>query len=426
MILFKVKAGALQLTMFVVVVIALLLAAFVILMHTHKRFKLQTSFVKETTRNADRGIQYALENKIINNDTTTVNIQDEDYKSLKIYCDYWGVFEKVTSKSIIKNNQFNKIALVGSSQPQLDRTALYIKDNNKPLVLVGNTKIQGVSYLPKQGVRTGNIAGHSYYGQSLIYGKERLSKSLPKFDSEIIKTIKAIDEIYQGVDLDQFLELSQKRNYQNSFFSPLKVIYSKETINLSDLNLTGHISVQSETKIIVNPSSDLKDVVLVAPKIEIKNNVTGTFQAFATKEITVGNHCKLNYPSALILNEDKSFNQLNTNANSNVKSSPFVKINKGSIVKGVIAYLGTTKNYQSQIFIDEDVTITGEVYCNKNLELLGTVYGSVFASGFVAVQSGSVYQNHIYNGTIIVDNLPQEYTGLLLENSKKGVAKWLY
>ena len=37
----KVKAGALQLTMFIVVVIALLLTAFIILIHTHKRFRLQ-------------------------------------------------------------------------------------------------------------------------------------------------------------------------------------------------------------------------------------------------------------------------------------------------------------------------------------------------------------------------------------------------
>ena len=356
------------------------------------------------------------------NDTISVNLSDEDYKTLKVHRDYWGLFEKVTAVSKIKTKTFKKIALVGAAQPEINRTALYLQDNNRPLVVVGSTKIKGVAYIPKQGVRTGNISGHSYYGARLIYGKEKTSTKLPKLPPEIQKQIKTITSIYKDLDSDCFLDLSRSSIHQNSFYKPLQIIYNPSTINLLEVSLTGHILVQSETKIIVDATSKLKDVVLIAPKIELRNHVEGTFQAFATKEIKVGNNCRLNYPSALVLHEKNS----RTEASRNPKESPCIKIQKGTKIKGIIAYLGSTKNYRSQVFIDDKATIVGEVYCNQNLELLGNVYGSVYTVGFVANQSGSVYQNHIYNGTIHVDKLPQEYIGLPFKNSKKGIAKWLY
>ncbi|ULC57932.1 hypothetical protein MBM09_08360 [Flaviramulus sp. BrNp1-15] len=422
MIFFKVKAGALQLTMFVVVVIALLLAAFIILIHTHKTFKVHTDFVLETINNADRGINYTLNNSYQLHDTISVNLEDEDYKTLKVYRDYWGLFEKVTSMSSIKNKTFKKTALLGASQPEIDRTALYIEDNNKPLVVVGNTKIQGVTYLPKQGVRTGNISGHSYYGDQLIYGKQKTCTEFPKLHTETLNQIKKLSRIYETVESDQFIDLSENRTHKNSFYNPLQVIYSLETINLLGVNLTGHILVQSESKIIVDASANLKDIILIAPKIEVKNYVTGTFQAFASKEINVGSHCELNYPSSFILYDKTEYDE----NNKNLKETATIKIDKNTTIKGSLIYLGNIKNYKSQVFIEDSATIIGEVYCNKNLELLGNVYGSVFTSGFVANQSGSAYQNHIYNGKIIVNNLPQEFVGLSFKNSKKGIVKWLY
>lgn len=421
MIWHKIKAGALQLTMFIVVMIALLLAACVILINTHKRFEMQTDFVLETIDNANKGIDYVLQNDLRVNDSIPIDLQDEDYKTLTVYCDYWGLFEKVMSTSKIKTNTFKKRALIGALQPQTDRTTLYVEDQNKPLVVVGNTNIQGLVYLPKQGVRTGNISGHSYYGTQLIYGTTRTSDKLPEISKETRGHIKTIQKTIDHIDPNQFLDLSRTKTYQNSFFNPLQVIFSNTDIALSEVSLTGHILVQSNTKISVDASSMLKDVVLMAPKIEIKNNSKGTFQALATKEIRVGKNCNLNYPSALVLNEDKVAQNV-----SNNNESPFIKVIKGSNIRGVIAYIGSTQNYKAQVFIDEGVMVTGEIYCNQNLELLGTVYGSVFTSNFVANQSGSSYQNHLYNATISIDKLPQEYVGLAFEDSKKGVMKWLY
>ncbi|MDC9722882.1 MAG: hypothetical protein PSN34_08915 [Urechidicola sp.] len=60
------------------------------------------------------------------------------------------------------------------------------------------------------------------------------------------------------------------------------------------------------------------------------------------------------------------------------------------------------------------------------MELKGTVKGMVTTDAFIALQSGSVYINHIYNGRIIEPQLQAQYCGLQLATTKTKVAKWLY
>jgi len=426
MLLKKYKAGALQLTLFIIVIITLLLASFLILLHTHKHFNGQTSFIIETTKNTNKGVNYVLNNSVALNDTTSINLKDEDYKSLKVHRSFWGVFEKVTSVSTIKNNTFKKVGLIGGKQPDNNRTALYIQDNSKPLVLVGNTKIEGVAYLPELGVKAGTISGQSYYGSQLIYGTKRLSSTLPKVLNETTSQLKAIETQYLRTREEQFLNLEDQKTYANSFFKPTQVVFSNSQLSLSAVNLTGNIIVQSKTKIVVEATSKLKDVILIAPKIEIKESVKGKFQALASKNILVERNVILDYPSALILNEkEKTIQTLSSNQ---IAEQNNIIINSNSSIKGLVMFLGQPEvnNFNAQIELKEESTVIGEVYCNRNLELLGTVYGTVYTNNFVARQFGSIYQNHIYNGTIIVNKLQSEFSGILFNNSKKEVAKWMY
>ena len=87
-----------------------------------------------------------------------------------------------------------------------------------------------------------------------------------------------------------------------------------------------------------------------------------------------------------------------------------------------------TKQYIPQIKIETNTIVNGEVYCTKNIELEGTVNGMVSTDGFMALEDGSVYQNHLYNGTITSENLSNTYVGMLLASREgnKKVMKWLY
>jgi len=403
----------------------LLLVAFILLIHTHKQFNVQTDFIIETSQNTNRGIQYAINHSLPLNDTLSVDLKDEDYKTLKVSRNYWGIHQKVTSVSSIKKHTLKKVALVGGRQKEINRTSLYIQDNNKSLVVVGSTKIDGVAYLPKQGVKPGSISGQSYYGSQLIYGSFKKSSLLPKIFQETLEQIEEIENQMVNIKPNQFLKMESDKVHINSFLEPKQIIFSNTEIKLNNIELVGHIVIQSKTKISVDESSNLKDVVLIAPEIEIKNNVKGNFQALASKKITVGKYVDLEYPSALILSKNKI---IKTSLSLENKTKSNIIIDSFSTIEGVVLYTSQHKinNYNPQIKIEDQAKVIGEVYSTENVELKGIVYGSVFANNFIAKEFGSVYLNHIYNGTIQINKLPEEYVGLPFNNSKKGVIKWLY
>ncbi|MFD0963847.1 hypothetical protein [Pseudofulvibacter geojedonensis] len=410
----KIKAGALQLTLFISVVIALLLGAFILYIKLQDRIQKQHYFVQETINNAQKGIEYGLINKLTINDS--IFVLDNDDESIKVKSSYWGMLTKITSKATIKNFSFKKVAFIGTQKDSEKNIVLQLADYNKPLVLVGKTNIQGNALLPKQGVKPGNIAGVPFYGANLIDGRISVGNQLPEFSLERKKYFNSIFSVPQAES--DFIDLDTNRKWKNSFNNETKVIYSNSAIQLEAVDLLGNIKIQSATKITIKESANLKDILVVAPTIEIKENVVGTFQAIASKEIIVDKDVKLGYPSALVVSE-----------NNKEENKSSIQISNGVEINGAVVYLGKGKasNYDSQIYLDTDSKIIGEVYCNKNLELLGSVYGRVYTANFITRQSGSIYQNHIYNGTILIDKLPNEYVGLsFAKNTNKSLVKWLY
>lgn len=422
----KIQAGSLQFVVFIGVVVALLLGSFLTLVHIHNLFGKQTDVTIQTVKHADLGIAYALKNDILYQDSVVVPFLEEDDKNITVFKDNWGIFEKITSVSKQKNKRFTKIAFAGGQYPVKERPALYLADDNRPLVVVGNTKIEGLAYVPKQGVRSGNISGTSYFSKTFIFGESRISKStLPELSPEVKKSIEILSQPSFKPVNNELLKYKPKSVFKNSFQNPVQYIFHASTLDLSASTLIGNIIVQSTEKIIVDPSSILRDVILSAPEIEIRGGSTGNFQAIASKKIEVGSNCNIQYPSALVLNDESA---PNVETNFQQQNVNHIQIGKGTIFKGILISLGKdhTMNFNPQIVIEENAQVFGEVYCNQSLELKGTVNGSVFTSKFIAKQFGSVYQNHIYHGKILNSELPLEYVGINLESKAKKVVKWVY
>jgi len=301
--------------------------------------------------------------------------------------------------------------------------ALYLRDRQRPLILAGNTKIQGLAALPEQGVRPGNIAGNSYLGNYLVYGKTVGSDTLlPKLSRDLSYHIKALctNPVVSGTQL----RFRKKEQYQNSFSKPT-INITGDYIRLAQTQLTGNIRVVASREIVVTATAKLMDVVLIAPKITIENRVEGTFQAFASKRITVGKHCLLKYPSALVVNES-----LGNKVPNQQHGKPQIGIGEGSTVKGVVLYQNSTENqlFFPQLKIATNSIVVGQVYCERNLELKGAVFGSVYTDGFMALANGSIYQNHLFNGEISLPQLAPQFVGLEFQqsNTPKAIAKWLY
>ena len=425
----KLKAGALQYTIFVSVLILLLVSAFIALTYLQQKLRVKASFFEETVHQTTMGFDYVATHDIPYEEELELNFNDEVESKVTLNKKHWGIFDVVTSKSTLKNEFFQKISLTGGFTSK--KEALYLKENNKPLVLVGNTEIRGNVALPKQGVKRGNIAGNSYYGSQLIYGNTRLSNTkLPVItNKEFIKQLSKGNFLNEGVT---HFELEENLQKVQSFDEPTLLYQSNGTINLQFIELTGNIIIWSTTKITVSKSAILKDVILIAPKIEVSDNVIGNFQAFATKEIQVGKYCNLEYPTALTVIEKQessvTINQQSATTNTQLQTPNQITINSNSTVKGIVTFLSESiqRNYKPQILLEEDAVIVGEVYCERNFELKGTVKGMVYTDSFVATQFGSVYINRIFNGRIIATELPEQYCGLQFPETKTNIAKWLY
>ncbi len=417
------KAGALQYTIFIAVVIALLIFAFISLTYLQQHFKNKASLYKQVIHNTNLAINYMATKKTTYNQPVEIQFTENPTEHTFIEKKHWGVFDLVTTTSTIQKETFTKNAFLGGYLQE--RPSLYVQDNNQPLVVVGNTKIEGITYLPKQGVKRGTIAGNSYTGTQLIYGSIQLSK--PKLPA--LKNNDYLKRLSQGtlqISNSVSLELNENIELQNSFNKPTQYFYSNSTISLRDVKLSGNIIIQSSTLIKVYPSALLADIIIVAPKIQILENVTGNFQAFASKEILIAKNCTLHFPSSILIYEKKKSTSIHRPEPTT--EIDHIEIQTGTNIDGVVGFLSDNKTntFKPQILQESNTTIKGEVYCNGNFELKGTVIGSVFTKGFISNQFGSIYQNHVYNGNILTTNFPEKYSGFLIEKSTKNVVKWLY
>lgn len=417
----KLRSGALQFTVFIAVLIALLLSGLILYAYTFNYFKEQSKATVNIIQLAETGINYIL-NQEIGQDTTELENLEFNNTKVKTHLTNWGCFKKATAIASHRKKVFTKIALLGGFNDAETTPTLYLQESYNPLTVVGNTKLKGNIFLPSQGVKSGYIAGESYYGTQLIYGKsEKSGLDLPLLNGQTIEEINSYFNEFQPEKREDIVEFPAK-SLTNSFKKSTKHIVSTEAITLNNLKLIGNIIVKSDKKITIAKATILKDILLIAPEIVIEDEVTGTFQAIATRSIYMGEKCQLNYPSALLL-WDYSKIELS------LKLQDKIIIDEGSQINGFVGYYTPIKeisNFNPRIVLEKEARIKGQVYCKGAFELKGTVSGSVYAKEFVANQAGSTFVNHIYNGIIENETIPQKYGGAIFQDNPKAVMKWLY
>lgn len=426
----KVKAQAMYFALLVATMVSLLLASFLLLTHT------QTFFNKKSNRLITQidSTNYQLL-KLINEgrlikDTLTTNT---NYFTKKT-SDYYGAWKKGYVSTTQNERLFKKAAFYGMELTEA-LPSLYLKNTNSSLIVVGDTYIKGLLYLPKQGIKSGVIAGNYFKRNQLYNGLVRESKNeLPELEPEWLSYLNTLNK---NNWLNQQLISPLQKEIKNSFFNTQKVIYSATSINLNEHQLSGNICVKSATKITVSGNSQLEDLLLIAPEIVIGKKFKGTIQAIATKKITIGEQVHLYYPSSIVVNASEKKPETENNDKTKISKptkkerQEIIVVNKNAQIEGSIVYLAPKikkkgfTTHTNDLYLGKSSIITGQVYSQGNIELLGTVNGSLYTKGFIANQYGSKYINHIYNGSINNNEIPK-YSGLPLKVQKYCIAKWLY
>ena len=402
----KIRGSVLQYAVVTAVLIFFLVLSMVLLTHIQNYFKLQSQTFLESITQVNTQIEQSLTKDFVINNS---NIEND---SLHFKSDFLGAFERVTASTQIKGSIYKKTALIGTSSQK----ALYLADNQRPLVLVGNTNIKGKAYIPNVGVKAGAIAGTYFYGNKLV--------ELPSYESgtilpELKKGFETHVRSLQNTNTIQENKIIPRSDrITNSFLEETKVIYEPQPLEIVE-ELIGNITVISDTKITVNSYAKLQDVTIIAPKVQIQKGFVGSLHIIASDSVVVEKNTVLQFPSSVILNEIKNKEEVHLST---------ITISEEATIEGSVLYLKNNehKKQQSNITVSPNATILGAIYCEANLELKGIVQGSVYTHQFIAREKGSSYMNHILDGTIVSQKEIEQYVTLPLENEKKGVVRWLY
>jgi hypothetical protein len=419
-----IRAGALLVSVVVAFVIALLSSFLILLSYYYKLQSLDSIRYKRLERNAFSAIHYLLTEHVSKESETEVMDLFEEGEDSVAFSHYpWGAYQIAFVKSFSGRIACTKTIMYGYAPQKNFRTAVYLVDQNRPLNLVGKTRLVGNAFLPEAGVTRGYIEGKSFVGKTLVEGQVSKSKNtLPAFDPEVLKRLSRYLDPKQLSDGEaiHWIHNLERDTLLYSFQDTTALVRLPAYGVLSGKYMAGKIIVYADSVLTVAENARLSDVILVAPKIVFQKGFKGNIQAFATDSILVEENCILQYPSVLgLFKKDHKVRQ------------PYIKLKEYAIVQGFI-FTNQSEFVRDQaqtlITLAPNSKVSGQVYADGFLDTKGIVHGSVFCNKFLLKTNSSVYENHLLDAEINFPALSEHYVGtsLLGEQKSKKIIKWLH
>lgn len=394
-----IRAGALTYAVFVMVIAAILCSLMIMLAFANRNYFFTINTNEHVKDLAYSGVAWGM----AGGNDKTVPFLDAKYKlsngahlwtndvdTLKVRERNWGAFKVISAGSRSKSYTYGKGAFVANTMAKYQGIALYMADYNRPLQLAGGALIKGDAWLPEKGIDGAYIEGANYERSELIYGKKYNSqKKLPPIE----KLHKQYARDYlQGHFLphDSLVgwgELPVALNH--SFLKATVTVAQPAAIDLDYQKWRGNVIVYSGIGIRVKSTTELKDVVLVAPKVVVEKGVKGNFHILASDSVIVQEDAKLEFPSSISIAPE-------------IGNDSHCAIRKGAIVNGFLISYSEKKQKTNNVNVTvaEGAMVRGMVYAEDNLEVRGEVQGQVFCNRFLLKTRSGVYENHLLDGKI--------------------------
>lgn len=408
----KIKASAIQYALILSIVFAFLLGGLILYAGSNRKILTRLKIQELLRLNANSGIEYSkvFLNGFKFNEVKRVSLFNSGLDSIEISKENWGAYQVVKSRAVHQDIFFEKLALMGGNS-NMSQTSLYLADYGSALALCGETRIEGVCFLPKRGVKRAYIANQNYIGSKLIYGvSKRSSNQLPQINSELIDAVNrpVLTEKKNWVEQDTVL---------NSFKNEALYFVSEGSISINTIVIKGKVIIESKDSIFISNQANLDGVIVKAPTVHIQAGFEGTLQIYATHKIVLENDVTLKYPTVLGLMEDTKHNKISG-----------IEIGTQSIVLGSVFLLTSVVDFRKELLLNcqTDSKIAGLVYCQGKTQLQGEVNGQIYTNKFYLKTASSAYENHLL-GAKIINKLPKEFSviPLLEKNKYLKTIKWL-
>ena len=422
MILFKkINANSLLITLILALVIGILCSSLILVSYYNRLFDINNRIEDKLNRNLQSGISLVLSDTsfIEVNENDTIDLFNENNDSVEIKKKAWGLFS-VASVNAFSGNKNRKTEFTyGTELPSYMNGCLYLTDKQRPLALVGDVKLTGDVYIPKAGLRSAFIDQRGFSYKDLVKGKIIHSEDeLPLLDSQMLERVKNYLSLIEKPDFTSKSIKNLPDSQINPFTDTLIYYFDEREINLANKKLKGQIIIISNKELNIDSTSDLTDVILIAPTINFKKGFKGSVQAFAAKEINVETNCRFQYPSCLVLISQKG--DLNQ---SKLKFNPDVEFN------GILIGANSYPKIINHVFveIEKGAKIKGVVYVNGFLSIQGFVYGAVLTNFFIYKSPVTTYENYLVDVEFNRGKLSAYFLGSpIFGNKKKNkVIEWL-
>nr|WP_162989043.1 hypothetical protein [Pedobacter schmidteae] len=334
----------------------------------------------------------------------------------------WGIYELGLVKAWIGVDTLQKAFLIGA-KPADTLKVLYLADEDRPLSISGKSLVKGTAFLPKSGIKAAYVENSTYTDKTLVYGAIKDSgRALPEPESGVLKyAMELIDMLTEKDKHAETLVQLDKDSTVNSFYAPVrKIRLDIDRSELSGVAARGNIMIFSDSALVIDSSTKLDKVILVAPYVQIKEGFKGNVQVFATDSIALGNKVQLDYPSALLVLK-----------NDTAKFQVRISIGKDCSIAGqLLAYEKERSQLMPLIALGEGTVVKGEVYVRGylNMHRRAAIKGSVSLIRFMARTSSSLYENYLIDVELNRPALSRYYLSSKLFNgeaTQNKVLCWL-
>ena len=418
------RGGSLFYALAITVIMALVSTSLLVAAH-YGRIRLQRDEIRENViRNSKSGLELLMgDQSIVGYDSPKdIDLFGRGSDSVLLENKSWGAFEVAISHAHNKSFSHELIAAIGWQGDMNDKTALILADLDRPLSITGSTKLTGDCYLPKAGIQRAYIEGNSYSGEKLVYGEIKTTdRFLPKYNDTLVKRIKALFEFQPGKN-DSVIygeAFQQSDSINNSFLNRPLYVFNEGTIIINSQKICGQVCIISHKLIRIGKNSSIHNELLIAPRIEIDDEVEGDFQAFARDSLITGEKVHLHYPTVLgIIATDKS------------PDFASLFIGKKSRIFGQVFACSTESDFRKHVIVstEKESIVYGEIYSSDLVDHKGEVYGDVVCVKFELKTPSAEYENHLLNAIIDRTKRSSDYVASALTRKKtdrKTVVQWL-
>jgi cytoskeletal protein CcmA (bactofilin family) len=417
----KLKAHVLLSALVISIIVSIIISSVLLL---HYNNNLQWIRYKNNDR-LQRNLQSAV--NIVIADTINFNTATEERfdlfgdidDSVSIAKELWGAFNLAKVKSVYKTKTLRKNFFYGPVLNDTLGSCLYIVDHHRPIQISGSTKLIGDAFIPGGSIKTTSIDGKEFEGKVTVLGN--IFKSDTSFPSANNYRIDELYKIFKKTYDKDFKRLNLKAtedSISNSFDNDALYYYISGNSNVvAQKRIQGKIILFSDSAITIKGNTKIEDAIIMAPEINIEDNFTGSVQLVANRIIKVGKHCKLNYPSSILLLKDSVNNY-----------QGLIEIADSSSISGFIFANAAKKDfYKNTVELKKGSLFEGVICVHGYLQTKGVIYGTLITDYFLYKSIISTYENTLVDVVADRTKLSPYFIGsaVIKNPGKLKVIKWL-